>query len=68
MKHPKHQHATSDRIRERAYEIFRDRKGGPGNATSDWLQAERELNAAAQTSPATTPALMLQSAGGPSKK
>ena len=35
-----------DRIRTRAYEISQARNGGPGNATSDWLQAERELTAA----------------------
>ncbi|MBK8913370.1 MAG: DUF2934 domain-containing protein [Phycisphaerales bacterium] len=31
------------RIEERAYQIFLTRNGGPGDATSDWLQAEREL-------------------------
>jgi hypothetical protein len=32
-------------IRERAYQIFLRRRGGPGNATADWAQAERELRA-----------------------
>lgn len=33
-----------ERIRARAYEIFQARNGAPGDAVSDWLQAERELN------------------------
>ncbi len=36
---------TEDQIRARAYEIFLRRNGGPGDAHSDWLQAERELKA-----------------------
>jgi hypothetical protein len=35
---------TPERVQERAYEIFRSRNGGWGDAASDWLQAERELN------------------------
>ena len=40
---------TADTIRTRAYEIYqkRDGNGGAGDAASDWLQAERELNGAA---------------------
>jgi hypothetical protein len=34
---------TEDEIRKRAYEIYRERGGGPGNAVDDWLQAEAEL-------------------------
>ena len=34
---------TEDQIRERAYHIFLQRNGGPGDAHSDWQQAEREL-------------------------
>jgi hypothetical protein len=34
---------TEDEIRRRAYEIYRERGGGPGNALDDWLQAEAEL-------------------------
>ena len=30
-------------IRSRAYEISQARNGGPGNAASDWSQAEKEL-------------------------
>ena len=39
---------TCDCIRARAYEIFaaRNANGGQGDATSDWLQAERELTGA----------------------
>lgn len=35
-----------DRIRGRAYEIYRGRTGSdrPGDEKSDWLQAERELS------------------------
>lgn len=35
---------TPERIRARAYEIYEARNGAPGDPTSDWLQAERELN------------------------
>ncbi len=34
---------TDEQIRQRAYEIYRRRNGGPGDARSDWLQAEAEL-------------------------
>jgi len=34
---------TYDEIARRAYEISLARNGGPGDALSDWLQAEREL-------------------------
>jgi len=30
-------------IRERAYQLYLARSGGPGDAARDWLQAEREL-------------------------
>lgn len=30
-------------IRLRAYEISQARNGGPGDATADWMQAEREV-------------------------
>ena len=38
--------APTDKIRNRANEIFRERtkKGIHGDADSDWLQAEKELN------------------------
>lgn len=41
--------ATPDRIRSRAYEIFSARRanGAAGDALSDWLQAEREVNGSA---------------------
>jgi hypothetical protein len=46
---------TADRIRTRAYELYVQRKGngGQGDATSDWLQAERELNRSAPDPSAT---------------
>lgn len=34
---------SEQQIRERAYEIFLRRNGGPGDAHADWVQAEREL-------------------------
>ena len=33
-----------ERIRARAYEIYLARKDSPGDAVSDWFQAEHELN------------------------
>lgn len=37
-------HSTDEQqIRIRAYEIYLQRQGGPGNELEDWLQAEREL-------------------------
>jgi hypothetical protein len=38
---------TPDDIAQRAYEIFLGRNGDGGDATADWLQAERELMARA---------------------
>jgi hypothetical protein len=35
---------TPERIRARAFEIFRARSGAGGDALADWLQAERELS------------------------
>jgi hypothetical protein len=42
---------TPDRIRERAYEIFLARNGGPGDPAADWCQAERELDSPASSEP-----------------
>lgn len=33
-----------DRIRDRAYELYQKRGGAPGDAESDWYQAEAEIN------------------------
>ena len=35
--------ALSDRIRQRAYELFESRGRGDGSALNDWLQAENDL-------------------------
>jgi hypothetical protein len=43
---------TFERIQARAYEIFRSRNSGPGDAVSDWLTAERELNGSAPSATA----------------
>jgi hypothetical protein len=34
---------TPEQIQMRAYEIYLERDGAPGNALEDWIQAEREL-------------------------
>jgi hypothetical protein len=34
---------TPEQIQARAYEIFLQRRGAPGNPLEDWLRAEREL-------------------------
>ncbi len=38
---------SHEEIRFRAYEIYLERGGLPGNELDDWLQAERELERAA---------------------
>jgi hypothetical protein len=35
---------TEAQVRECAYYLYLKRQGGSGDAVSDWLQAERELN------------------------
>lgn len=37
---------SDDEIRERAYQIYLERGGAPGDPVADWTQAERELRAA----------------------
>lgn len=34
---------TEEQVRQRAFEIFLKRNGGPGDAHDDWVRAEREL-------------------------
>ncbi len=34
---------TPEQIQLRAYEIYLERHGAPGNELEDWVQAEREL-------------------------
>jgi len=36
---------THEQIAERAYQLFLKRGFGPGDAASDWLEAERQLKA-----------------------
>jgi hypothetical protein len=38
---------SADEIARRAFEVYCARGGEPGRALEDWLQAERELTAAA---------------------
>jgi uncharacterized protein HemX len=33
----------NEQIRQRAYELYQERNGGPGSETQDWLQAEAEV-------------------------
>jgi hypothetical protein len=37
-----------ERIRRRAYELYLERGGAPGDEVEDWLRAERETREAAQ--------------------
>jgi hypothetical protein len=48
---------TAEQIQLRAYEIYVERRGAPGNQIDDWLQAERELASAGRpkTRKATRP-------------
>ena len=39
---------TLEQIQSRAYEIYVQRCGAPGNQMDDWLQAERELACASR--------------------
>jgi hypothetical protein len=36
-------HPTTEEISLRAYQIYLERRGAPGNALDDWTRAEREL-------------------------
>jgi hypothetical protein len=36
-------HPTTEEIALRAYQIYLERSGAPGNALDDWTRAEREL-------------------------
>jgi hypothetical protein len=38
-----HRNPTADAIEARAYEIFVERGGAPGNPVDDWRRAEAEL-------------------------
>jgi hypothetical protein len=40
------QASSHEQIRRRAYEIYLERGGFPGNELDDWLRAERELERA----------------------
>jgi hypothetical protein len=42
--------AMQQEIRKRARQIYQKRNGGPGDALTDWLQAEREVKAQYQSS------------------
>jgi hypothetical protein len=40
--------STHEQIELRAYEIFLERNGAPGDPLADWVRAEREVLAAAK--------------------
>ncbi|HMD43266.1 MAG TPA: DUF2934 domain-containing protein [Candidatus Acidoferrum sp.] len=42
---------TKEEIALRAYHIYLERKGAPGDPHADWLRAERELLAEARKEP-----------------
>ncbi len=42
---PQRRAVSVDDVRHRAYELFLQRGGTPGNNVRDWLQAEQELRA-----------------------
>ena len=42
---------TLEQIQVRAYEIYLERRGAPGNQIEDWLRAERELASGGPTKP-----------------
>ena len=35
--------SVSDKIRKRAQELFEKRKNAPGDALTDWLEAEKQI-------------------------
>ena len=35
--------SLEERIRQRAYELYVERRNQPGSALADWLQAEQEI-------------------------
>jgi hypothetical protein len=55
---------TTEEIQLRAYEIYLDRNGAPGNELDDWVQAERQLldKRGAKKSPKTARAKAAQAA------
>jgi len=47
-KSPAKKLSTHDKIAVRAYEIYLERHGAPGNPLEDWVRAEREILASAK--------------------
>ena len=45
---------TLEQIQARAYEIYLERRGAPGNQIEDWLRAERELASGGPAKPRTS--------------
>jgi hypothetical protein len=43
--------STHEKIELRAYEIYLERHGAPGNPMEDWVRAEREVLAAVVAKP-----------------
>jgi hypothetical protein len=53
-----------ERIRERAYELYRARGDAPGSETEDWLQAEREQSGGAGSTSDGGPAEQPEASAG----
>ncbi len=53
-KQVKRQPPTHDEIALRAYHIYLERSGAPGNPLEDWIRAERELAGPAKTTRSKT--------------
>jgi hypothetical protein len=47
---------SKEDIAQRAYELYLERGGEPGNDVEDWVRAEKELGAEAIGTPARTKA------------
>jgi len=43
--------SMQEKIAKRAYEIYLERHGAPGNPLDDWVRAERELQAKTKKAP-----------------
>jgi hypothetical protein len=49
-----HKQISKEEIAHRAYELYLERGGEPGNDVQDWLRAEKELGAEPTVTPART--------------
>jgi Protein of unknown function (DUF2934) len=54
-----HKELSKEDVAHRAYELYVQRGGEPGNDVEDWLRAEQELRAAPIVTPARTKAAQM---------